>query len=185
MVQRKPGHTHTHVALKVFDFSTSPWVDESSFMVWGFLTSNVPAIVLLLLEWLNPSTVSGCFLKICHLHANPFLCFIRFSIHNSNGSPARIKTANWGRASYSSSTAGVNLWAFICLSSLSGDKHTCGIKVYKTQEEALFLFLQKGINLDHGQNVWMDGYQPQKQTRHVLWTFFFFFLLTPKELKTH
>lgn len=54
MVQRKPGHAHTHthahVALKVFDFSTSPWVDESSFMVWGFLTSNVPAIVLLLLE---------------------------------------------------------------------------------------------------------------------------------------
>lgn len=43
-------HTHAHVALKVFDFSTSLWVDESSFMVWGFLTSNVPAIVLLLLE---------------------------------------------------------------------------------------------------------------------------------------
>lgn len=180
MVQRKCAHTHTHVALKVFDFSTSPWVDESSFMVWGFLTSNVPAIVLLLLEWLNPSTVLGCFLKICHLHANPFLCFIRFSIHNSNGSPARIKTANWGRASYSSSTAGVNLWAFLS----QEISIPVELKSTKHRKRHLFLFLQKGINLDYGQNVWMDGYQPQKQTRHVLWTFFFF-LLTPKEVKTH
>lgn len=136
--------------------------DESCFMVWGFLRSNVQTITeynVMLLQrptrsFKGPTLTTVLRIskiKICHFHAK-LSHVLNHNLHTQpetqKPSPSKLQLI-WSKS--------VHMCVFICVCFLSGDKHTCEIKVCKTQERGHWLELVFSFYSSKPEWIWVSA----------------------------